>query len=53
MNGEADGDALTLNAVNRRGKSIRCQVTCTPLASGDDGVRGAILVMEETSDGNP
>jgi len=52
MNGEADGDALTLNAVNRRGKSIRCQVTCTPLASGDDGVRGAILVMEETSDGN-
>jgi two-component system CheB/CheR fusion protein len=43
--------AVTLDAVNRRGKSIRCQVTCTPLMNGDDGVRGAILVMEDAHDG--
>jgi two-component system CheB/CheR fusion protein len=43
--------ALTLDAVNRRGKRIRCQVTCTPLRDGGDGVRGAILVMEDARDG--
>jgi two-component system, chemotaxis family, CheB/CheR fusion protein len=41
---------VTLDAVNRRGKSIRCEVTCTPLA-GSDGLRGAILVMEDSADG--
>jgi two-component system CheB/CheR fusion protein len=44
--------ALTVDAVNRRGKTIRCQVTCTPLRDGGDGVRGAILVMEDTHDGH-
>jgi two-component system, chemotaxis family, CheB/CheR fusion protein len=48
--GDAD-KAVTVDAVNRRGKSIRCQVTCTPLMNGDDGVRGAILVMEDAPDG--
>jgi two-component system, chemotaxis family, CheB/CheR fusion protein len=43
--------ALTVDAVNRRGKAIRCQVTCTPLMSDGDGVRGAILVMEDARDG--
>jgi two-component system CheB/CheR fusion protein len=42
--------ALVLDAVNRRGKSIRCEVTCTPL-TGSEGLRGAILVMEDSSDG--
>jgi two-component system CheB/CheR fusion protein len=51
MSGEGESHTLTLDAVNRRGKSIRCQVTCTPLASGNDGVRGAILVMEDGPDG--
>jgi two-component system CheB/CheR fusion protein len=51
----SDGAAMqfvTLDAVNRRGKSIRCEVTCAPLA-GCDGLRGAILLMEEASNGRP
>ena len=39
--------SVTVDAVNRRGKSIRCEVTCTPL-DGDGGPRGVILMMEET-----
>jgi two-component system CheB/CheR fusion protein len=37
----------TLDAINRRGKPIRCAVTCMPLAGGDDGARGVILLMED------
>jgi two-component system CheB/CheR fusion protein len=39
---------VTLDAVNRRGKPIHCEVTCTPLSGdGDDGPRGVILMMED------
>jgi two-component system CheB/CheR fusion protein len=51
LNGHAESQLLTLDAINRRGRTIRCQVTCTPLADGADGVRGAILLMEESVDG--
>jgi two-component system CheB/CheR fusion protein len=50
LSGEAESQTMTLEAVNRRGKHIHCQVTCTPLSSGGDGVRGAILMMEDSSD---
>jgi two-component system CheB/CheR fusion protein len=50
LSGDSE-QALTVDAVNRRGKTIRCQVTCTPLRDGGDGVRGAILVMEDARDG--
>jgi two-component system CheB/CheR fusion protein len=50
--GEAESKVLTLEAVNHRGKTIRCQVTCTPLIGGGNGVRGAILLMEDSLDGN-
>ena len=38
---------LTVDATNRRGRAIRCAITCTPL-DGTPGapVRGAILLME-------
>jgi two-component system CheB/CheR fusion protein len=39
--------ALSVKAVNRRGKPVHCDITCTPLDGGDDGVRGVILMMEE------
>lgn len=53
--GEADIQELSLNAINRRGKSIRCKVTCTPLlnttihmpAPDTKDVRGVILLTEE------
>jgi two-component system, chemotaxis family, CheB/CheR fusion protein len=43
-----DGDQqMTLDAVNRRGKSIRCKVSCTTLSPlGDGVVTGLILMME-------
>lgn len=36
-----------LMAVNRRGKSIECRVTCTPLLSQPDGICGVILMVDD------
>jgi two-component system CheB/CheR fusion protein len=38
---------IVLPAVNRRGRSIVCQITCTPLIDNLRGVQGVILLMEE------
>ena len=40
---------VTLDAVNRRGKAIRCRVTCTPLMSAEGKRDGVILLMEEAA----
>ena len=40
---------MNIDAVNRRGRPIRCQVTCTPLLAPGKDVRGVILFMEETA----
>ena len=50
LSGEAESEVLSLEAINRRGKPITCEVTCTPMrrANGDD-VRGVIVLMEETA----
>jgi two-component system CheB/CheR fusion protein len=45
--GQNDIQEATLKATNRRGKSIECRVTCTPLVSQSDGIRGVILLVEE------
>ena len=37
----------SLDAVNRRGRSFRCHVTCNPLIGADQSHQGVILVMEE------
>jgi two-component system, chemotaxis family, CheB/CheR fusion protein len=47
LSGEQEKGELVLPARNRRGKSISCHVTCTPLISETDGIRGVILLMEE------
>jgi two-component system CheB/CheR fusion protein len=47
LSGEQETRELVLSARNRRGKSISCHVTCTPLISQTDGIRGVILLMEE------
>jgi len=44
---EAERKELTLDAVNRRGKKIRCRVSCTPLVTGQKR-EGVILLMDET-----
>jgi two-component system CheB/CheR fusion protein len=38
---------LEVAAVNRRGRSIRCRITCTPLYGPEKDIRGAILLTEE------
>jgi len=47
--GESISQELTLDAVNRRGKAIKCRVTCTPLAGAgkEKEIEGAVLLMEE------
>jgi two-component system, chemotaxis family, CheB/CheR fusion protein len=47
ISSESDGERVSLDAVNRRGKPIRCQVTCTPLRGTNEEMRGAILLMLE------
>jgi two-component system CheB/CheR fusion protein len=50
--GDSAIEQLVLDAVNRRGKTIRCTVTCTPLMGSQNEVRGVILLMEETPPGS-
>jgi two-component system, chemotaxis family, CheB/CheR fusion protein len=45
--GEIDRQEVVLEAVNRRGKKIKCRVTCTPLVAGSKKREGVILMMEE------
>jgi two-component system CheB/CheR fusion protein len=44
LGGERDG-RVVVDAVNRRGRSIRCAVTCSPLEDPPGRVEGAILLM--------
>jgi two-component system CheB/CheR fusion protein len=52
--GESRFQQLEVAATNRRGRAIRCTVTCTPLDSAPGGgIRGVILVMETLDDAAP
>lgn len=42
---ETSGEVV-VDAVNRRGRSARVRVTCTPFRSGEGTVGGALLLME-------
>ncbi len=46
--GEATQHDETLDAVNRRGRSIRCMVSIAPLVGSEQEIRGVILLMDET-----
>jgi two-component system CheB/CheR fusion protein len=47
MNDGAEYKEIVLDAVNRRGKSIRCRIACTPLLAPDRKREGVILMMDE------
>ncbi|HSU14814.1 CheR family methyltransferase [Longimicrobium sp.] len=51
IGGESEYEEVLLDAVNRRGRSIRCRVAVTPFVGVDQEIRGAVLVMEEWRDG--
>jgi two-component system CheB/CheR fusion protein len=53
MEGATQAEELVLDAVNRRGRAIRCKVICSPFLDGGRAVRGAVLVMEELRAGAP
>ena len=54
LSGESESESLTLEAINRRGKPITCEVTCTPMRRADnDEVRGVIVLMEEDASRHP
>jgi two-component system CheB/CheR fusion protein len=41
---------MVLSAVNRRGQSIQCWVSCSPMVTPQGEIRGAILLMEQRDD---
>ncbi|MDX6410736.1 MAG: two-component system, chemotaxis family, CheB/CheR fusion protein, partial [Gaiellaceae bacterium] len=43
--------SLELDATNRRGRTIRCVVSCSPLYGAGEDVRGVIVQMEEREAG--
>jgi two-component system, chemotaxis family, CheB/CheR fusion protein len=47
LSGESEAGELTLDATNRRGKRIRCRVTCTPLSNSNGTRDGVILLMDQ------
>jgi hypothetical protein len=46
MSGQDGARTIMVDATNRRGRPVRCRVTCSPLAGSDKSVRGVIVVME-------
>ncbi|HVJ22786.1 MAG TPA: CheR family methyltransferase, partial [Burkholderiales bacterium] len=45
--GEVGQQEIVVDAVNRRGKKIKCRVTCAPLVTAAKKREGVILTMEE------
>jgi two-component system, chemotaxis family, CheB/CheR fusion protein len=45
--GNAEGNVVALDATNRRGRAIKCQVTCLPLIVSSKEVQGVIVLMEQ------
>lgn len=43
----ADQQSVVLDAINRRGRAIKCAVRCTPLLSPERSRVGAILLIDE------
>jgi two-component system CheB/CheR fusion protein len=47
LSGEAQQQEMILDAVNRRGRSIKCHVAVNPFKNPQGNTQGAILIMEE------
>ncbi len=48
---DSDQQQVVVDAVNRRGKKIKCRVTCSPLISASKMRDGVILLMEDAAEG--
>jgi two-component system CheB/CheR fusion protein len=47
LTGDSDHEQRVVEAVNRRGKKIKCRISCSPLVSSGKRRDGVILLMEE------
>jgi two-component system CheB/CheR fusion protein len=47
LDGSTSYQEETLDATTRRGKTIRCHVTCTPFLGPEGKRAGVVLLMEE------
>lgn len=50
IGGQSKSEQHTLAAVNRRGRTIRCQVSLTPFPGRDGGAGGVIVRMDQLDD---
>jgi len=48
-----DASESLLQAINRRGRSITCRITCTPLIGPHNEIQGVIMLMEEYEENTP
>ena len=46
LGGDTKRETLTVDATNRRGRPVTCQVICTPLARGEE-IHGTVILMEQ------
>jgi two-component system CheB/CheR fusion protein len=53
LTGETDYASVIVAATNRRGKSILCKVTGTPLLGSSREPRGVVLVIDEQAEPSP
>jgi two-component system, chemotaxis family, CheB/CheR fusion protein len=51
LEARAEVQEVTLDAMNRRGRAVRCHVTVGPLRGVSREIRGSVIVIEETSNG--
>ena len=45
LSGQSESVAATVSAVNRRGRTVECAVTCTPLRALNGSVRGVLVMV--------
>ncbi len=50
LENRSDSLELSLQAVNRRGKTFQCRVTCTPFTTGNKERQGVVMMMDEKPD---
>jgi two-component system CheB/CheR fusion protein len=53
MSGENGTQSTVIQATNRRGRPIRCRVTCSPLLDSGKTLRGVIVVVDPQPDPQP
>jgi two-component system, chemotaxis family, CheB/CheR fusion protein len=53
MSGEDGTQSTMVQATNRRGRTVNCRVTCSPLLDNDTNLRGVIVLVVDETDREP